>query len=104
MFLSVFDAPIQALRLFFLVRLEIVLAYAADRADPIFGNVFESRARLDAGFRIAHFGVVHPLAYGTDILLHRFNRFKFKFISNHECKYTTFWVENSKNAFSLLLF
>ena len=67
----------KKIRNLFFVRLEIVLAHAADRAHPIFGNVFKSRARLDARLRIAHFRVIDPLAHRTDILLHRFNGFKF---------------------------
>lgn len=55
----------------FLTRFKIILAHSAQRANPIFRNVFKRRTRRNARFRITNFWVVNPLAYCTNILLHR---------------------------------
>lgn len=39
-------------------RGEVVFAYAAERADPVFGKSFERSAGLDAVIGIADFGIV----------------------------------------------
>ena len=59
--------------LFFLVfsRREVALAYTAEGAYPILGNVFKGCACSDAAIRIAYFGVVHITAYVAHILFHR---------------------------------
>ena len=48
---------------------EIGFGSAADRADPVFGNIFESGSRSDAGIGIANNRVVFIPAE-ADILLH----------------------------------
>lgn len=75
------EAILSLFLILFLVRLEIVLAHATERAYPVFRNILKSRSRRNARLRVAHFGVVHPLAHCANILLHRFNWFKFIFIS-----------------------
>ena len=50
--------------------LERILSHATDGAHPIFGDVFEGGAGLDVTVRVAHFGVVNPIAYGANVLFH----------------------------------
>lgn len=49
---------------------KLVLANAAERANPIVGYVFESCARSDASVRVANSGVIHPLANYAIVLFH----------------------------------
>lgn len=51
-------------------RFEIAFSDAADGADPIFGNVFKSRAGRDAAVGIALGRIVNVTANGTDVFLH----------------------------------
>ena len=50
---------------------EIVFAYAADGAYPIFGNVFKGCAGGDAAIGVAYFGVIHITAGFANVLLHK---------------------------------
>ena len=50
--------------------LKRILSYATDGAYPIIGDVFEGGAGFDVTVRVAHFGVVNPIAYGADVLFH----------------------------------
>lgn len=51
------------------LRLEHIFAYAAERAYPIIGYIFEFSAGSNAMLGIAYFGVVNPVTYGAYILL-----------------------------------
>ena len=53
-----------------LARLKFIFAYAAEGANPVFGEVFKGCAGFDAGIGVAHFGVVNPVADNTFVLLH----------------------------------
>lgn len=60
--------PYAAGRGLLLDYLELVLANAAKRANPILGNIFECRAGGDATFGVADCRVINPIAYGATIL------------------------------------
>ena len=47
---------------------ELILTDAAERAEPIFGNIFPSGAGSNAIFGIAEFGVVNITAKITNVL------------------------------------
>jgi hypothetical protein len=64
--------PYVAGRGLLLDYLELVLANAAKRANPILGNIFECRAGGDATFGVADCRVINPIAYGATILFHLF--------------------------------
>jgi hypothetical protein len=64
--------PYAAGRGLLLDYLELVLANAAKRANPILGNIFECRAGGDATFGVADCRVINPIAYGATILFHLF--------------------------------
>ena len=49
---------------------EVILAYAAEWANPIFRNIFPCCARLDAIIRIAYFRVINITANIAYILIH----------------------------------
>ena len=51
---------------------ELVLAYAAQGADPILGKIFKRSARGDSIVRITHLGIVNIATYIANILLHFF--------------------------------
>ena len=48
--------------------LELILAYAAQRAYPIVGNILESRSRSDTSFGIANCRIIDPIANRTSVL------------------------------------
>ena len=50
--------------------LEVLLADAARRAGPVFGDVFECRARSDAAFRVAFCRIIDVSADDAYILIH----------------------------------
>lgn len=52
------------------VNAEVFLAYAANGANPIFGNVFESGAGSNAGIGITFSGIVNITTGVTDVLFH----------------------------------
>ena len=52
------------------VDAEVFLAYAANGANPIFGNVFESGAGSNAGIGITFGGIVNITTGVTDVLFH----------------------------------
>ena len=58
-----------------LLRTEIFLAYAANWANPILGDVFKSCSRLYAIVGIAYFWVIHITAGLADVLFHKLNCF-----------------------------
>ena len=49
---------------------EVLLAYSAQRANPIFRNIFPCCARLNAVVRIAYFRVIYITADSAYILIH----------------------------------
>jgi hypothetical protein len=51
-------------------RGEGILPYSAQRADPVFRDVFKGGARLDAAVGIAFFGIIDIAAYVAYILFH----------------------------------
>jgi hypothetical protein len=51
---------------------EVVLAYAADGAYPVFGDVFEGGAGGDAVVGVAHFRVIHVTTGVANVLFHTF--------------------------------
>ena len=53
-----------------LLYLKLFLAYAAERAYIIVGEVLECHTRLNALLRVANFGVIDPLTNCTNILFH----------------------------------
>lgn len=50
--------------------LEHILAYAAQGADVVVGEVFKLCARGDAVFGFALFGIVDIVADGADVFVH----------------------------------
>ena len=54
---------------------EVVLAYSADGANPVLGNVFKGCAWSDTAIRIANFWVIHVTAGLADVLFHKLNCF-----------------------------
>ena len=52
-----------------LVRLEVFLASAADRTEPVVGDLLERRPGRDAAVGVAHLGVVDEAAGDADPLL-----------------------------------
>lgn len=55
-------------RLFF--GREVFFGYAAKRASPIIGNIFESGAGCNAGIGVAYFGIVDVATYVAYIFFH----------------------------------
>ena len=55
-----------------LYNLEVFLSNAADGAYPVFGNIFKRSARSNAAFGITYLGVVNPVTYSANVLLHKF--------------------------------
>ena len=53
-----------------LARLKFIFAYAAEGANPVFGDVFKGRSGFDTRLGVTHFGVVNPVADNTFVLLH----------------------------------
>ena len=51
-------------------RYKFILAYSADRANPILRNIFKCCARLDSTVRIADFRVIYISTWLAYILLH----------------------------------
>ena len=49
---------------------KLIFAYAAERANPIVGNVFKGSSGFNATFGVANGRVVHPLAHNAIILFH----------------------------------
>ncbi len=66
--------PDSVLLLFY--RLEIFFSYAANRANPIFGEVFKSNSRSDSCIRIAYFRIVNPIANSANVFFHNLLCFK----------------------------
>lgn len=56
-------------RLFF-YQFELFLAYAANRANPIIGNVLECSSGSDTSVGISHSRVVNPFADCAFVLFH----------------------------------
>ena len=52
------------------LRFKVFLSYAAKRAHPIIGYIFECSSRLNAIIRITYFGIVNVSAYFANVLLH----------------------------------
>jgi hypothetical protein len=50
---------------------EVIFAYAADGANPIFWNVFKSGAGLDTAVWVAYFGVINITASVANVLFHK---------------------------------
>ena len=50
---------------------ELVLAYSAERTNPIFGKGFKRSAGSDAVIRIANCGIVLVPAYITSVFFHK---------------------------------
>lgn len=55
----------------FFHRLEVVFTYATDRTNPVVRKIFKCGACGNAALRVANCGVVHPITYGTNVLLHK---------------------------------
>ena len=51
-------------------RIEILFAYSANWAGPIFGNILERCARSDAAIRVAYCRIIDPRTYCANILFH----------------------------------
>ena len=49
---------------------KLVFTYAAERANPIVGNVFKGSSGFNATFGVANGRVVHPLAHNAIIFFH----------------------------------
>jgi hypothetical protein len=54
---------------------EVILAYSADGAYPIFRDVFKGCAWGDAAIRIANFWVIHVTTGFANVLFHKLNCF-----------------------------
>ena len=54
--------------LIFLLRLELVFAYATDGAYPIIGDILKGCSWLDATIGISYCGVIDVTAYFTNVL------------------------------------
>ena len=52
---------------------EVVLANAADGANPVFGNVFKSCAGSDAAIGVSYFRVIHITTSVANVLFHNLN-------------------------------
>ena len=61
-----------------LYNLELVFAYTAERANPIFRYIFKGGAWRYATVGIAYLRVVNPITYCTTILFHFVICFKVK--------------------------
>ena len=53
-----------------LYRFEVFLADTAEGANPIVGDLFKRRSRVDSAVRIAYLGIINVVAYGTSVLSH----------------------------------
>ena len=53
-----------------IIRFEIFLAYEADGAAPLLGEVFKSCSCGNVVLRVTHGGIVHPVTDEAFILLH----------------------------------
>ena len=59
----------------FLYDAEVLLAYSAERANPVIGDVFKCCTGSDSSFGISLCGIVDPAASVTNVLFH--NDFEF---------------------------
>ena len=57
---------------FCLFSFEVVFAYSAQRANPIFRNIFPCCARLNSVIRITDFRIINITADSAYILIHNF--------------------------------
>ena len=53
-----------------IIGFKIFLAYEADGAAPLFGEVFKSGSCRDVVLRVTHGRIVHPVTDEAFILLH----------------------------------
>lgn len=53
-----------------LYRFEVFLTDTAEGANPIVGDLFKRRSRVDSAVRIAYLGIINVVAYGTSVLSH----------------------------------
>ena len=51
-------------------RLELVLAYSAERAGPVCRKILESRSGRYSVIRVSHCGIIYPFAYRASVLFH----------------------------------
>ena len=58
---------------------EVVLAYAADGAYPVFGDVFKGSAGGDAAVGVAYFGVINVTTGVANVLFHNRHVLKVKY-------------------------
>ncbi len=61
---------------FFLGFAELVLAYATNRAYPIFGEIFKSCAGSNAAIGVAHCRIVFVSANVANVLFHKASFFE----------------------------
>jgi hypothetical protein len=65
-----------------ILRLEILLAGAADGAHPVIGQFLERSSRRDSPIGIALGRIVDIAAYRANVLLHRFDPLPLKYIED----------------------
>ena len=53
-----------------LYRFEVFLTDTTEGANPIVGDLFKRRSRVDSAVRIAYLGIINVVAYGTSVLSH----------------------------------